>query len=92
LLGRLARSRQEGLGFSGGQQTSEKLGGLFFAIDGVNAAPTVYQREYFDEVQAEFRARMSEVNAFINQAVPKLNETLRRHNAPTVIAGKPVEI
>jgi photosystem II stability/assembly factor-like uncharacterized protein len=92
ILGKLARPRQEELGVSGGRQVNEQLSGLFFAIDGVNAAPTPYQREYLTEVQAEFQSRMNDVNAFISQAIPRLNETLRRHNAPTVVAGKPIDV
>jgi hypothetical protein len=31
-------------------------------MDGTNAAPTPYQRQYFQEIQPEFRDRMAEVN------------------------------
>jgi hypothetical protein len=83
---------QEGLGFRGQSQLAEKIGSLFSSIDGVNAAPTPAQREFFADIQLEFRARMDEVNKFINQTVPQLNDALRRHSAPTVIAGKPIEL
>jgi photosystem II stability/assembly factor-like uncharacterized protein len=79
-------------GFGGGARLSEQLGGLFFSIEGVNAAPTPAQREYFEELQAEFPKKMAEVNKFITQTVPQMNETLRRYNAPTLVAGKPVEL
>jgi hypothetical protein len=82
---------ESGLGLSGGARFYEAVGGLFGDIDGVNAAPTPAQREYFLELQKEFPERASEINRFINEAVPKLNDTLRKHNAPTVIAGKPVD-
>ncbi|HVG19231.1 MAG TPA: hypothetical protein VNI02_09265, partial [Blastocatellia bacterium] len=58
----------------------------------VNAAPTRAQREYFAELQAEFPRRLGDVNKFINETVPKMNETLRRFNAPAIIAGKPIEL
>jgi photosystem II stability/assembly factor-like uncharacterized protein len=90
--GKLFREGQEGLGLSGGAQLSEKLGGLFGDIDSVDAAPTRVQHEYFLELQREFPERVAEVNRFINESVPKLNETLRKQGAPTVIAGKPVEL
>ncbi|HWP42786.1 MAG TPA: hypothetical protein VNO14_06100, partial [Blastocatellia bacterium] len=83
---------QGGLGLAGLPRLSDKLGGLFSTIEGVNAAPTPAQREAFNEVQSEFREKIAEVNRYINESVPKLNETLRKHNAPTVIAGKPVDI
>jgi hypothetical protein len=35
-----------------------KVGDIFFAIDGSNAAPTVAQRQYFAEVQPEYTQRM----------------------------------
>jgi photosystem II stability/assembly factor-like uncharacterized protein len=86
-------SRPEGgLGFSGRAQLLDRTGSLFFAIDGVNAAPTSAQRRLFDEVQAEFQKKMQEVNRFITQSVPQMNETLRRQNLPQLIAGKPIEI
>jgi hypothetical protein len=86
-------SRPEGgLGFSGRAQLLDRTGGLFFAIDGVNAAPTPAQRRLFDEVRAEFQKKMEEVNRFITQSVPQMNETLRRQNLPQLIAGKPIEI
>jgi hypothetical protein len=86
-------SRPEGgLGFSGRAQLLDRTGGLFFAIDGVNAAPTPAQSRLFDEVRAEFQKKMEEVNRFITQSVPQMNETLRRQNLPQLIAGKPIEV
>nr|MBA3321286.1 hypothetical protein [Pyrinomonadaceae bacterium] len=61
-------------------------------IEGVNAAPTPAQREYFTEIQTEFRQRIVEVNKFTNESVPQLNDALRRANAPTVIAGKSIDV
>jgi photosystem II stability/assembly factor-like uncharacterized protein len=83
---------QGGLGTGGKAQLAENLGSLFFAIDGVDTAPTPPQREYFNELQAEFQRKMIEVNKFINQVVPQLNETLKQHGAPTVMVGKPIEV
>ncbi|HEX5735261.1 MAG TPA: hypothetical protein VF131_20700 [Blastocatellia bacterium] len=90
LLGSIARPA-DAPGFGGGARLSEKIGGLFFTVEGVNAAPTPSQREYFGELQAEFPKKVDEVNRFLTQTVPQMNETLKRHNAPTLVAGKPVE-
>jgi photosystem II stability/assembly factor-like uncharacterized protein len=91
LMNTLARP-QEQAGIGGGSKLVEKLGGLFFDIDGVNAAPTPAQREYFAELQSEFPQKLGEVNKLVGETVPKMNDTLRRFNAPTIIAGKPIEV
>jgi hypothetical protein len=91
LIEKLARG-EGGLGLGGSPRLNDHLGNIFFSIEGANAAPTPPQRELFNEVQSEFRERIAEVNRFINESVPRLNETLKKHNAPTVIAGKPVDI
>jgi photosystem II stability/assembly factor-like uncharacterized protein len=90
LQDKLAR-RSEGLGFGGKARMSDRVGDLFFSIDGPNAAPTPYQRKYFEEVEPEFRERMGEVNKFIAETVPQWNEKLRGWNAPTLTTRKPVE-
>ncbi|HEV7395987.1 MAG TPA: hypothetical protein VGN86_05715, partial [Pyrinomonadaceae bacterium] len=87
---RLAR-RTEGLGFPGKSQVVNKIGDLFFGIDSTNAAPTLYQRQYFQEIQPEYAERMAEVNKFINNTVPQWNEKLRVWNLPTLTTRKPVE-
>lgn len=92
LLQNRLSSPQGGLGVRGQAQLAEKINSLFSSIDGTNAAPTPAQKEFFTEVQAEMRERMDEVNKFISQTVVQLNDLLRRHNAPTVIAGKPIEV
>ncbi|HLG15575.1 MAG TPA: hypothetical protein VJH03_13905 [Blastocatellia bacterium] len=92
LQNKLTRPQDSGLGIGGRSRLAETIGGLFFAIDGVNAAPTRPQRDYFVEVLADFQQKLGEVNRFVNDSVPKLNDTLRRHNAPTVVAGKAIEL
>jgi chromosome segregation ATPase len=87
---RLAR-RTEGLGLPGKSQVANKIGGLFSALDGPNAAPTAYQRQYFEEIQPEFRARMAEVNKFIEETVPRWNEKLAAWNVPTLTTRKPIQ-
>ena len=87
---RLAR-RTEGLGFPGKAQIVNKIGEIFFGLDGTNAAPTPYQRQYFEEIQPEYRERMAEVNRFIKDTVPQWNEKLRAWNAPTLTTRLPVD-
>jgi hypothetical protein len=92
LLSALARPQTQSLGFSGSSQLAERLQGLLFTIDGTNAAPTNPQKTHFTELQTEFNQKIPEATRYISQGVPQLNEKLRKHNAPTVIAGKPVEM
>jgi hypothetical protein len=93
VLDTLARPQQEGLGIASGRaQLIDEIGGLFFTIDATNAAPTPAQREYYNTLQTRFRTTLAEANKFFTVSVPKLNETLRRHDAPTVFVGKPIEI
>ncbi|MDX6711766.1 MAG: hypothetical protein QOH96_2782 [Blastocatellia bacterium] len=84
-------NRREGLGFPGKARVADSIGGLFFALDGANAAPTPYQRQYFEELQPEFRARMEELNKFTSETMPQWNEKLRAWNAPTLTTRKPVQ-
>jgi hypothetical protein len=92
LIGKLASPTQEGLGYRGASQLSEKLFSLFSTIQGVNAAPTAAQKEYFDELQQEYQAKLPEVGKYLTDQLAKLNDFLRKNNAPTVIAGKGVEM
>lgn len=89
--GRLGRAFEPALGLPGGARVVDKLGGLFGAIDGFNGAPTTGQRDYFKELEPEFRDRMTEVNKLIADTIPQWNEKLRAWNAPTVTTRKPVE-
>ncbi|HYE14976.1 MAG TPA: hypothetical protein VD968_11090, partial [Pyrinomonadaceae bacterium] len=83
---------QGGLGFSGKEQLADKIGGLFFAVDATNAAPTPAQRDRYAELKTEFGVKLAEVNKFLRETVPQLNETLRRFDAPTLMTGKPIEL
>jgi len=91
LQNKLARQGTE-LGLGGKPGIADSLGDFFSSIDSVNAAPTPYQAEAFKELQTKFRERMEEVNRFITGSVAQLNETLRRNNAPTVVAVRPIEL
>ena len=87
---RLVR-RSEGLGFPGKSQITNRVGDLFFAVDGTNAAPTQYQKQYFQEILPEFRDRMTEANRFIKDTIPLWNEKLRGWNAPTLTTRNPID-
>ncbi len=79
------------LGLGGKVQVADRLNSLFGATDSPNAAPTPYQMQYFEEIQASFRARMSEANKFIRDTLPQWNERLRGWNAPTLTTRPPID-
>jgi len=88
LSGKLAQP-EGGLGFEGRAQLVDRIGGLFFTVDGVNTAPTPAQQELFSELQKESAAKMGEVNRYFTESVTQLNEALRRAGGPTLVLGKP---
>jgi photosystem II stability/assembly factor-like uncharacterized protein len=83
-------SRNEGLGFAGRDQVADNIGGLFFSLD-TNFGPTLGQRQFFGEIQPEYRVRVEEVNKFLRETLPQWNEKLRAWNAPTLTTRKPLE-
>jgi len=90
LQNKLAQPENTSLGLEGRAQLVDRIGGLFFTLDATDTAPTPAARELYDELQKEFDARIAEVNSFLSEAVPQLNEALRRAGAPTLMTGKPV--
>ncbi|HEX8148199.1 MAG TPA: hypothetical protein VF591_13550, partial [Pyrinomonadaceae bacterium] len=91
LQNRLAQP-EGGLGFEGRAQLVDRIGGLFFTLDSANAAPTPAARELYADLQKEYAEKVGEVNTFLSDAVPQLNEALRRAGAPTLMTGKPIEL
>ena len=83
-------SRNEGLGFAGRDQVADNIGSLFFSLD-TNFGPTLGQRQFFGEIQPEYRVRVEEVNKFLRETLPQWNEKLRAWNAPTLTTRKPLE-
>jgi photosystem II stability/assembly factor-like uncharacterized protein len=91
LQNRLAQP-EGGLGFEGRAQLVDRIGGLFFTLYSSNAAPTPAARELYGDLQKEFDTKVGEVNKFLGDAVPQLNDALRRVGAPTLMTGKPIEM
>lgn len=86
LIGKMAAPPPgEGLGYRGTSRVADQLSGLFQTIQGVNAGPTPAQKEFFAELQPQATARVAEARKFISEQMPKLNETLRKNNAPIVV-------
>lgn len=89
---KLARPRGAGFDFGGGARLAEKLGGLMGGIGGVNAKPTAVQMEAFGELQKDFGEKVPAAIKFIKESVPKWNELLKKHDAPIVLPGKPIDM
>ncbi len=79
-------------GYSMAPRLVDRLGQLLGAIDRVLAAPTHYQVEYLNELRAEFLKDMREVNGFVEKQIPEINDLLKKYNAGSLMAGKPIEI
>jgi hypothetical protein len=79
-------------GYSMAPRLVDRLGQLLSAIDRVLAAPTSSQIEYFNELRAQFIKEMGEVNAFVEKQIPEINDLLKKYNAGSLMAGKPIEI
>jgi photosystem II stability/assembly factor-like uncharacterized protein len=92
MIRKLASDSPSGLGYRGSAQLAEKLTSLMFGILGPNAAPTQAQKGYFNELEAEYKTKIDEVSKFISEQMPKLNESLRKADAPTIIIGKQTEM
>lgn len=79
-------------GYSMAPRLVDRLGQLLGAIDRVLAAPTPYQMEHFNELRTQFLKEMGEVNAFVEKQIPEINDLLKKYNAGSLMAGKPIEI
>jgi photosystem II stability/assembly factor-like uncharacterized protein len=79
-------------GYSMAPRLVDRLGQLLSAIDRVLAAPTPYQVEHFNELRAEFLKDIGEVNGFAERQIPEINDLLKKYNAGSLMAGKPIEL
>ena len=83
-------ARNEGLGLGGKDQVIDNIGNLFFSLD-TNFGPTLGQKQFFEEIQPVYRAKMDVVNKFLRDTLPQWNEKLRAWNAPTLTTRKPID-
>ncbi len=83
-------ARPEGRAFwSEGSRLAERLGSLFGAIDGVNAAPTEAQVSFFGELVEEFKAGMAGVRDYLMTSARDLNDALGRLGVPGFLVPEP---
>lgn len=88
MTGRLAAPTVEGLGYRGSSQIVEQLTSLFRSVQGVNAAPTVAQKEFFNELEPRANSLIVEARRLIRERLPKINELLGNNGAPIVIVER----
>ncbi|MBS3819609.1 hypothetical protein KGY73_08930 [bacterium] len=86
-------TRPEGEPFwSQGARVKGRLRNLFRTIDGVNAAPSNKQMEYFKVLQEEYRSVMAEVNGYLSQSAKELNSKLSQHQVPELLIPEIIQI
>ncbi len=78
-------------GYSMGPRLIDRLGALGSELDHVLASPTIYQREFYSQLQQEFLTDVGRVNTFLTKGVPEVNEGLAKQNGPMLMGGKPVK-
>ena len=71
----------------------EKVDSLFQSIDGIDAAPTAAQIEYYGEIASEYRREQTgDAVTFLTKTVPEWNAELQKAGAPVIVVGKAVEV
>jgi hypothetical protein len=74
--------------YSEGPRIADRLAALFFAIDGVNLAPTAAQRDLLGELRGEAAKATSDTNRPLDEALKDLNGTLRAAELPEIAAPR----
>ena len=78
-------TREEGKPFwSQGPRLVERLGSLFFKVDGQFAAPTAAQLELLAELTTEYDAAVSDLRGYFAETLPELNSALESAGVPPV--------
>ena len=75
--------------YSEGPRVVDRLAALFFAIDGVNLAPTAAQRALLAELRQEARATIDGANRHFGEALKGTNDALRAADLPEIGVPKP---
>jgi hypothetical protein len=75
-----------------GPRLAEHLSSLFYSVDGVNAAPTKAQTQFFKELEAEFKEAMTELNRYLSQAGSELNAKFSEKKLPLLIIPEQIKL
>ena len=78
--------RPEGTAFwSDGPKLMGRLQRLFWSVDGVNAAPTKAQVEYFEELKIEFEDARARVDAYLEHSAKEINKVFQENSVPLIL-------
>ena len=91
MSGKLGADPEDG-GLRESAKLADQLGNLYSSVASANVAPNSAQKANFAELQRDFQQLMPEALKFINEGTNKLNDALRKANAPTLMIGKPIEL
>jgi DNA repair exonuclease SbcCD ATPase subunit len=91
ILDRLARPSGKPF-WSEGPRLSERLQDLFGQLNGTLVAPTAAQSEYLEELRAEYREKMAEVNRFFGEAATAMSRLLEENGAPGLLVPPAIEL
>ena len=75
--------------YSEGPRIIDRLAALFFAIDGVNLAPTAAERTLLGELRGEARKAIDDGGRHFGEALAGLNGTLHAAELPEIGVPKP---
>ena len=70
---------------------TDQVGNLYYAVSGGNAAPTAAMREQYTLLQTQMPSKIGEINNFISEDTPRLNQILQKAGLPFIVVGKPIE-
>ncbi|NDD63156.1 MAG: hypothetical protein EBZ36_04125 [Acidobacteria bacterium] len=88
MIGKLASPSAEGLGYRGTSRVVEQLGSLFGSIQGVNAGPTLAQKEVLEEIVPQATDLIRTIEKDYTERVTRLNELLKKSNAPVIVVAR----
>ena len=75
--------------YSEGPRIADRLAALFFAIDGVNLAPTAAERSLLGELRTEARKAIDDGGRHFGEELQGLNSALRASDLPEIGVPKP---
>jgi hypothetical protein len=91
IAARLARPEARA-SWTEGPRLAEHLSSLFSSVDGVNAAPTKAQTQFFKELEVEFKEAMTELNRYLSQAGSELNAKFSEKKLPLLIIPEQIKL